>query len=278
MEGTTIGFGLNHDVDKDTTKDAYKQPEPRQPAGMAGACYLPVEIQMLILEQADWKQHGVLAQVCRFWRYFIQTSSRIRLNRYFPVEAAAVGFNGSAGEAKNPRPRPWLHRSLAYLRQFIPGANPKDLFAPCKVEVVRRAESGNEQSWCRIWPDMKWGFFKDDRVTIYPSATADKELKVAEREIVTLFRCCEVCQPEYYRVATLGPVAKVGSWLSFTLKLVNSEMGLCQNKQSNNQEGGSIVEFCMHRQPILVFNPGGYDTDTLRLWFEGKMLRCKVVL
>ncbi|RVD84045.1 uncharacterized protein DFL_005814 [Arthrobotrys flagrans] len=253
-------------------------PAPPAPTS-SNSCYLPAELQMIILETADWKLHPILAQVCRFWRHFIQTSPKVRLNRYFPVEATTYGFDSSPGEEEFPRPRPWVHKSLAYLRQFIVDTTTlqKSSFRPCKIELLEWPPPPRPS--CRIWPDMHWGLFKDDLVTIFPGRDSDS-LKIAEREIVVSFDCCDFCEStgdKQNQVVPLGPVAKVASYLSFVTEQVNYDMMRCLRKRKEKKwDEGTVVEFWMGREPILVFSPRGYDTDTLRLWFEVKVRLCNI--
>ncbi|KAK6531075.1 hypothetical protein TWF281_007901 [Arthrobotrys megalospora] len=253
---------------------------PCSPLASSNSCCLPTELQMIILEVADWKLHPILAQVCRFWRHFIQNSAQVRLNRYFPVQATTYGFDSSPGEAEYPRPRPWVHKSLTYLRQFIVDTNaPNPSLRPCKVELLQWPPPPRPS--CRIWPDMHWGIFKDDPVTIFPGIDSNS-LKIAEREIVVSFYCCDYCESredKKNQVVPLGPVAKVASYLSFVTKQVNYEMARCLKnnlKMEKKWYEDFVVEFWMGREPILVFSPGGYDTDTLRLWFEAKVRQCDI--
>ncbi|KAK6329651.1 hypothetical protein TWF730_006198 [Orbilia blumenaviensis] len=277
-------------------------------------CYLPAEIQMIILEKADWKLHPTLTQVCRLWRHFIQTSARVKLNRYFPVEATTHGFDNSPGEAEFPRPRPWLHRSLAYLKQFIIEKNSKNVqFRACKIEVIGQrqqeplpVESSNfsrprstlSRPVCRLWPDMKWGLFKDDPITIYPGIDNNNPktttLRIAPREIVVSFHCCDFCESisdKGNQIIGLGAVAKVSGYLNFVTEEVNDEMESCLKRRgvkpsssSSSRAGerlrdwddGTVVEFWMGRDPLLVFSPSRYDTDTLRLWFDARVRRCEI--
>ncbi|KAK6356125.1 hypothetical protein TWF718_000499 [Orbilia javanica] len=284
--------------------------------------YLPTELQLLILEASDWKLHPTLAQVCRFWRDFIKSSEKVRLNRYFPVEATTHGFDSSPGEQEFPRPRPWVHRALGYLRQFVVdsrGGGVEDggegggtggtgggvSFRACKIELLERSYWVSDgRPKCRLWPDMKWGFFKDDPVTIFPDVPFDPSfLNLAEREIVVSFNCCKPCErseSKKNQIVPLGPVAKVESYLKFVTEEVNYEMVGCSERRKRmgkrvwgwdaefdgGDEGGYedddddgrvvVVEFWMARDPILVFTPRGFDTDTLRLWFEAKVRRCEV--
>ncbi|KAK6515198.1 hypothetical protein TWF506_007543 [Arthrobotrys conoides] len=258
----------------------------------SNSCYLPAELQMIILETADWKLHPTLAQVCRFWRNFIKTSAQVRLNRYFPVEATTYGFDSSPGEEEFPRPRPWVHKSLTYRRQFIVDTTTtttttsstsniqKSSFRPCKIQLLEWTPGSKSKPSCGIWPDMRWGIFKDDLVTIFPTIPNTSSLRIAEREIVVSFDCCGLCEKCKYKqnqVVPLGPVATVASYLSFVTKQVNYAMSECLKKRAGQKwVEGIVVEFWMGREPILVFSPRGYDTDTLRLWFESRVRECRI--
>ncbi|EPS43354.1 hypothetical protein H072_2643 [Dactylellina haptotyla CBS 200.50] len=251
--------------------------EPYGSDNITGGCRLPAEIQMLVLEQADWKLQPTLAQVCRFWREFIQNSPTVRLNRYFPVVMAKDGFNGSAGETEYPRPRPWIHRSLGYLRQYtlVPAAK-RLSFEPCKIEILTQPPNTNSYlPYCKIWPDMKWGFFKDDTVTIYPGLDTEK-LRIAERELVIGFRCRSECDRGNC-VVGLGPVTVIGTYLSFVSKTINSEAAKCRRDCGGitPYAPSPVVELYMNKPPILVFSPAGYDTDTLRIWLKANMMQCE---
>ncbi|KAF3941766.1 hypothetical protein ABW19_dt0202821 [Dactylella cylindrospora] len=249
-------------------------------------CQLPAELQMLVMEAADWKQHSTLAQVCRFWRNFIKTSPVVLMNRYFPVNAMTEGYDGSPAEEQYPRPRPWVHRGLLYLRQFVAQTDQGEVkFVPQMLEVVGSPWSfgyTDSTTVCKRWPDMRWGFFKDDLVTVFPG-TGPVNLKIAEREIVTRFVCCSSCEdrPDVgCQVFPLGPVAVLSNYLSFTTKLVHMEIENCRSRRKKERlepARWDIVEFHMNREPILIFSPKGFDTDTLRLWFKVRANQCVIV-
>ncbi|KAK6518768.1 hypothetical protein TWF506_005906 [Arthrobotrys conoides] len=77
--------------------------------------YLPLELQLLILEAAPFESHQTLSLVCRTWRDFILTSPFVLKNRY-------TSYTLPEGHANGPLTRfrePLYHGILSYLTHYI---------------------------------------------------------------------------------------------------------------------------------------------------------------
>ncbi|KAF3941778.1 hypothetical protein ABW19_dt0204233 [Dactylella cylindrospora] len=75
--------------------------------------YLPPEIQLEILEHADYTEHSRLARVCKRWRDYILNSPVIRDERY--VQNAQQSQRGRLmGKGRRPR----LHKITLYYEAF----------------------------------------------------------------------------------------------------------------------------------------------------------------
>ncbi|KAF3189910.1 hypothetical protein TWF106_007108 [Orbilia oligospora] len=77
--------------------------------------YLPLELQLLILEAAPFESHQTLSLVCRTWRTFILTSPSVLKNRY-------TSYTLPEGHANGPRTKfhePLYHGILSYLTHYV---------------------------------------------------------------------------------------------------------------------------------------------------------------
>ncbi|KAK6356131.1 hypothetical protein TWF718_000504 [Orbilia javanica] len=70
--------------------------------------YIPIDIQYLVLESADWEDQPILAQVCSAWRNFIRTSDTILEKRYQPIYDVSPAIL-----LDNRQPTPKIHRALS---------------------------------------------------------------------------------------------------------------------------------------------------------------------
>ncbi|KAK6517305.1 hypothetical protein TWF281_003964 [Arthrobotrys megalospora] len=95
---------------------------------------IPLEIQYLILESADWLQQSVLRQVCTNWRDYIDTSDTLLDDCY---KATTVHEEYEA----HIDPKPRFHNVIDYRSGFV--RTPTG-FNPC---ILHRNDAGEVVDW-----------------------------------------------------------------------------------------------------------------------------------
>ncbi|KAF3941822.1 hypothetical protein ABW19_dt0208648 [Dactylella cylindrospora] len=147
---------------------------------------LPLDVQLIIIEQADWKEHARLRMVCRSWKSFLQTSSAVLSNRYRLsgyLKEQQERFDKDELWNKN---LPQGHRAMGFFNALY--RDKGGGWQPCrfnrdgdltKEEMLDWFEHeelwSKRQEWThgpdrisgKIFPDNGMSFFKDDPWAIW---------------------------------------------------------------------------------------------------------------
>ncbi|KAK6515933.1 hypothetical protein TWF281_004525 [Arthrobotrys megalospora] len=107
---------------------------------------LPLEIQFLILEAADWLQQPVLSRVCRIWKTFIDASPVVFQNRYYN-EGSLVNY----------------HKVVGYRHGFFRSPGLLSNRVPC---ILHRDAEGNITGSSPESEDLE--YFNEDRIYRLP--------------------------------------------------------------------------------------------------------------
>ncbi|KAK6518765.1 hypothetical protein TWF506_005903 [Arthrobotrys conoides] len=121
--------------------------------------HLPIELQLQILEAADFTQIPILLQVCTSWRNYIYThihSPRFLVSRY-AVHPRAV-------KADSLPPLPGYHVGITYLTHLL---LIEETYHPCHIEFYNDGEEKRGQRPKTSF--LNWRIFVDDRC-ILPAA------------------------------------------------------------------------------------------------------------
>ncbi|KAK6331324.1 hypothetical protein TWF730_004406 [Orbilia blumenaviensis] len=128
--------------------------------------YLPLELQLLILEHSDWEFHQTLSLVCRAWHSFILTSPSIWRNRY-------QAYNLPKDHANGPRTlfdAPVYHSILSYLTHYV--RMDDGVYRACFMRLAQRDSSGpydrnhRDREPARDMRLLNSAFFMDDPLSI----------------------------------------------------------------------------------------------------------------
>ncbi|KAF3146844.1 hypothetical protein TWF569_006307 [Orbilia oligospora] len=139
--------------------------------------HVPLDIQYLILESADWDDHAILAQVCSTWRNFLQTSHTALDKRYqsiyeiFPVIPLGSQFT-----------TPKIHRALSGRYMVLGSGFEFDFchWVPFGASQYKSHGTIHQEAKCI-------GFFSKDPAMRLPSGPGD-HINIATRRADVWFQ------------------------------------------------------------------------------------------
>ncbi|KAK6499901.1 hypothetical protein TWF481_010257 [Arthrobotrys musiformis] len=168
----------------------------------SGDRHIPVDIQYLVLESADWTDHPVLAQVCSTWRNFLRTSNKALDKRYQPISDASL-MVPPYSRFSVPR----IHRALSDRHLTLRSGYEFEVcrWVPLGTNRYQRQGIIHEES-------AAMRFFSNDPA-LKPSSEPGNHIDIITRRADMWF------QRNFQRIYpmscnSMGPVPKVGSLLS----------------------------------------------------------------